>query len=150
MLPLLIEYISKFSKKISDFRVQSAVNCLIQTEISTETTAPHSPIRILHKDKPFGLIFSVGGSKIPEILRWVNSNGGKNTTISIADGETTHRASVEGGVNPVTFQIIKQKIPPEVDKALKELGWDAIRVYEAVKKAREEGGELKPDPIDPF
>lgn len=126
------------------------MNCLIQTEVSTEKDAPHSPIRLWHQYKLFGLIFSVGGSKIPEVLRWINNNDGKNTTISITDGEITYRMGVEGGVHPVTLQIIKQKIPPEVDKALSDLGWDAIRIYEAVKRSREEGGELKPEPLDPF
>ena len=91
-----------------------------------------------------------GGNKIPEILRWAHSMECYDIHVKILDGEITNVLSVVNTMNPITFQKIENKIPQEIRDLLKDRGWDVERIYTAVKKAKEESGELKAEPLDPF
>lgn len=125
------------------------VNCSIETTISHCQNAPLNPIQIFTKGTLSGLMFQSGSGRIPEILRWIVENGGRDTKINFLDGEIRRVLSVESNMHPVTLQKIKEKIPKEVLALLKDQGWDATRIYDAVKEALIEGGELKRIP-DPF
>ena len=91
-----------------------------------------------------------GGSKIPEILRWAHSEECYDIHVKILDGEITNVLSVVNNMNPVTFQKIESKIPQEIRDLLKDRGWDVEKIYSVVKKAKEESGELKLEPLDLF
>lgn len=126
------------------------MNCSVIARTNKEIAPPFSHIKMLEHDEVRGFIFMCGGSKIPEILRWARENECYNIHVKILDGEITNVLSVVNSMNPVTFQKIESKIPQEIRDLLRDRGWDVEKIYTAVRKAKEESGELKPEPLDPF